>query len=159
MAAVIVCSDFGAQGEEICCYFQLFLFYFPGSNGAGCVILVFKYLVLSWLFHCPPSPSSRGSLVSLHSLPLEWYLTYLRLLMFLPPILIPACNSSIPAFHLMCSVYKLNKQPCHTPFSILNQSVVPYKVLTIASWPANRFLRRQVRWSRIPISLRVSTVS
>ena len=56
----------------------------------------------------------------------------------------------------MCSVYKLNKQgdnkqPC-TPFSILNQSVVLYKVLTVASWPAYRFLRRQVRWSDIPIS-------
>ena len=28
-------------------------------------------------------------------------------------------------------------------------------VLTVASWPANRFLRRQVRWSGIPISLRI----
>ena len=32
----------------------------------------------------------------------------------------------------MCSVYKLNKQgdnkqPCHIPFSIFNQSVVPYR--------------------------------
>ena len=30
---------------------------------------------------------------------------------------------------------------------MLNQSVVPYRVLTVASWPAYRFLRRQVRWS------------
>ena len=49
--------------------------------------------------------------------------------MFLPPILIPACNSSSLAFLMMCSAYRLNKQgdsrqPCHTPFSILNQSVV-----------------------------------
>ena len=29
--------------------------------------------------------------------------------MFLPTVLIPACNSSSPAFHMMCSVYKLNK--------------------------------------------------
>ena len=36
--------------------------------------------------------------------------TNLRLLMFLPPTLIPACNSSSPAFLLMCSAYKLNKQ-------------------------------------------------
>ena len=34
---------------------------------------------------------------------------YLRLLMFLLPILIPACNSSSPAFLMMCSVYRLNK--------------------------------------------------
>ena len=83
--------------------------------------------------------------------------------MFLLPILIPACNSSSPAFLMMCSVYTLNKQsdsrqPCRTPFSILNQSIVPNRVLTVASWPAHRFLRRQVRWSGIPISLRASPV-
>ena len=56
--------------------------------------------------------------------------------------------------------YKLNKQngniqPWYTPFPILNQSVVPYWILILASWPAYRFLRRQVRWSDIPISLRI----
>ena len=35
---------------------------------------------------------------------------YLRLLIFLPAILIPACVSSNPAFHMMYSAYKLNKQ-------------------------------------------------
>jgi len=34
---------------------------------------------------------------------------YLRLLMFLLAILIPACDSSL-IFHMMCSEYKLNKQ-------------------------------------------------
>ena len=48
-----------------------------------------------------------------------------------------------------------NIQPWHTSFPILNQSVVPYPVLTVSSWHAYRFLRRQVRWSGIPISLRV----
>ena len=52
------------------------------------------------------------------------------------------------------SAYKLNKQgyniqPWHTPFSILSQSIVPCKVLTLASWSTYRFLRRQVRWSGI----------
>ena len=84
---------------------------------------------------------------------------YLRLLMFLPPVLTPACNSSRLACLLMCSAYRLteqggNRQPCCHPFLILNQSVVPYRVLTVASWPAYRFLKRQVRWSGIPISLR-----
>ena len=36
-----------------------------------------------------------------------------------------------------------SRQSCRTPFSILNQSAVPYRGLTIASWPAYRFLRRQ----------------
>ena len=40
-----------------------------------------------------------------------------------------------------------------TPFPIWNQSIVPCPVLTAASWPAYRFLRRQIRWSGIPISL------
>ena len=35
---------------------------------------------------------------------------YLRLLIFLPEILIPVCASSSPAFHMMYSAYKLNKQ-------------------------------------------------
>ena len=73
---------------------------------------------------------------------------YLRLLMFLPAILIPACASSSPAFHMIYSAYKLNKQgdniqPWRTPFPIWNQSIVPYPVLNVASWPAYRFLRRQ----------------
>ena len=58
------------------------------------------------------------------------------------------------------SAYKSDKQrnniqPWCVPFPILNQSTVPCPVLTVASWPAYRFLRRQVRWSGIPISLRI----
>ena len=34
---------------------------------------------------------------------------YLRLLIFLPAILIPACTSSSLAFRMMYSAYKLNK--------------------------------------------------
>ena len=85
---------------------------------------------------------------------------YLRLLIFLLAILIPACASSSPVFLMMYSAYKLNKQgenkqPWRTPFPIWNQSVVPCPVLTVASWPAYRCLRRQDRWSGIPISLRI----
>ena len=60
----------------------------------------------------------------------------------------------------MYSAYKLNKQvdniqPWCTPFPIWNLSVSPCPVLTVASWSANRFLKRQVRWFCIPISLRI----
>ena len=83
--------------------------------------------------------------------------TYLRLLITLLAILIPACASSSLAFHMMYSAYELNKkgdniQPWCTPFPIWNQSVVSWPVLTVASWPAYRFLKRQVGWSGIPIS-------
>ena len=85
---------------------------------------------------------------------------YLRLLMFLLATLIPACDSSSQVFLMMYSAYKLNKQgdniqPWCTPFPIWNQSVIPCPVLTVASWPAYMFLKRQVRWSGIPISLRI----
>ena len=36
-----------------------------------------------------------------------------------------------------------------------NQSIVSCPVLTAASWPPYRFLKRQVRWSGIPISFRI----
>ena len=85
---------------------------------------------------------------------------YLRLLIFLLAVLIPACAYSSPAFLMMYSAYKLNKhsdniQPWCTPFPIWNQSVVPCPVLIVASWPAYSFLKRQVRRSGIPISFRI----
>ena len=54
---------------------------------------------------------------------------YLRLLIFLPAILIPACAFSSPAFLMMYSAYMFNKQgdniqPWRTPFPIWIQSVV-----------------------------------
>ena len=77
---------------------------------------------------------------------------YLRLLIFLPAILIPACASSSLAFHMMYSEY--NKQGDNTqPWHTWDQSVVWHPVLTVVSWCAYRFLRRQVRWSDISISL------
>ena len=85
---------------------------------------------------------------------------YLRLLIFLPACLIPACASSSPAFLMTYSACKLNKQgdniqPWCTPFPTWKQSVVPCPVLTVVSWPAYRSFKRQMRWSGIPISLRV----
>ena len=85
---------------------------------------------------------------------------YLRLLIFLPAMVIPNCESSNPAFHIIYSVFKLNKQrdkiqPWCIPSPALNKSVVSCLVLTAASWPAYRFLGRQVKWSGIPISLRI----
>ena len=84
---------------------------------------------------------------------------YLRLLIFLLKILIPACASPSLAFCMMYYAYKLNnhgdnKQPQCTPFPILNQPIVPCLVLTTAFWHAYRFLRRQVRWSDIPSSFK-----
>ena len=88
---------------------------------------------------------------------------YLRLLIFLLAILIPACASSSPVFLTMYSAYKLNKQGDNiqlwrTPFPIWNQSVVPCLVFTVASWPAYRFLKRQVKCLVCPSPAEFPTV-
>ena len=85
---------------------------------------------------------------------------YLWLLIFLSAILIPAFEASSLAFCMMYFACKLNKQGDnvqlgYTPFSILNFPIVPCWVLTVASCLEYRFLKRQVRWVGIPISLRI----
>ena len=51
-------------------------------------------------------------------------------------------------------IHTNNIQPWQTSFPIWNQSVVPCPVLTVASWPAYKFLKKQIR-SGIPISFRI----
>ena len=141
--------------------FHCFPVYFPWSDGTRCYILIFwmlsfkpTFLLSSFTFIKRLFRSPSLSTIRVVSS------AYLRLLIFLPAILIPAYASSSPAFLMVYSAYKLNKQgdstqPRYTSFPIWDQSVVPCPVLTVASWPAYRFLRGQVRWSGVPISLRI----
>ena len=155
MAAVIICSDFGPPKNKLCHCFSICL---PRNDGIRCHDLGFLnvsfkptfslsyFTFIKRLFSC-------SSLFAVRMVPSA----YLRLLIFLLAILIPASASSSPVFLKMYSAYKLNKQgdniqPWHTPFPIWKQSVVPCPVLTVASWPAYRFLKWQVRWSGIPIT-------
>ena len=151
MAAITICSDFGAPQNSLSLFPHLFA-----------MILVFWVLCFKPTFSLSSftfikrlfSSSSLSAIRVVSSAP------PLRLLIFLPAVLIPAGASSSPAFLKMYSAYKLNKQgdniqPWHTPFPIWNHSVVPCSVLTAASWPAYRFIKRQVRWSGIPISFRI----
>ena len=158
MAAVTICSYLGAQKNKIWHCFHCFPIYLPWSNGTGCHDLSF------WMLSFKPgfSLSSFTFIKSLFSSSLSTIRVVssanLRLLIFLLAILIPAVASSSLAFHMRYSVYKLNNQgdniqPWHTPFLIWNQCVVSCPVLIAASWPAYRFLRRQIRWSGIPISV------
>ena len=157
MAAVTICSDFGAQKNKVWHCFHCLPIYFPWSDGTGCHDLCFlnvELFTLHFHFHQEAISSSSFSAIRVVSS------AYLRLLNFLPAILIPACASSSPAFLMLYSAYKLNKQgdniqPGGTSFPIWNQSVVPCPVLTVASWSAYKFLKRQVRWSDIPISFRI----
>ena len=150
MAAVTMCRDFRAQEEESVTASTFSHSICHEGMGPDAMILVFLTLSFKLAFLLS-SFTLFKRLLSYSSIPAIKVVSfaYLRLLIFLSAVLIPACNSSSLAFWVMCSAYKLNKQgdnnkqPFHTPFSILNQSVVSYKVLTVASWPAYRFLRRQ----------------
>ena len=119
MAAVTICSDFGAPKNSL-------PIYFPWSDGTRCpMILVFWMLSFKPTFPLSSftfikrlfSSSSLSAIRVVSS-------AYLRLLIFLPANLIPACASSSPVFLMMYSAYKLNKQgdniqpwripsPCH----------------------------------------------
>ena len=128
--------------------------------GPVATIFIFECCILNQLFHCP---------FHLHQEAFQFLFAFCHkggiicmsaVIAVSPAILIPAWALSSPAFLMMYSAYKLNKQnnniqPWRTPFPIWNQSVVPSPVLTVASWPAYRFLRRQVRSSGIPISWKI----
>ena len=161
MAAVTICSDSGSPPKKSGDCFHCFPIICHEMMGPDAMILVF------WMLSFKPTLSLFAFTVikrflsysSLSAIRVVFY-AYLRLLIFLPAILIPACASSSPAFLMMYSAYKLNKQddniqPWRTPFPIWNQSVVPCPVLTVASWPAYGFLKRQVRCSGMPISWRI----
>ena len=161
MAAVTICYDFGAQENKVSHCFHCFPIYLPWSDESGCHDLIFWMLnfkptfsLSSFTFIKRLFSSSSLSAISVVSS------AYLRLLIFLLAILIPACDSYSLAFYMIYAAYKLNKQgdsmqPWCTLFPIWNQSVVPCPFLTIDSWPAYRFLRRQVRCSGMPISWRI----
>ena len=159
MAAVTICSDFGAPQNKVSHCFHCFPIYLPWSDGTTCHDLSFLNVKFEANFFTPFTFVKRLFSPSLSAIRVVSS-AYLRLLIFLPAILIPACASSSPAFHMMYSACKLNKQgdniqPWCTPFPIWNQSVVPFTVLPVASWPAYRYPRRQVRWFGIPISLKI----
>ena len=161
MAAVTICSDSEAQERKFVTVSTVSPSICHEVMEPDAVILVFwmlsfkqDFLLSSFTFIKRLFSSSSLSAIRVVSY------AYLRLLIFLPAILIPACASSSPAFCMMYSAYMLNKQgdniqPWRTNFPIWKQSAVPCLVLTVASWPAYRFLRRQIKWSGIPISLRI----
>ena len=102
-----------------------FPIYLPWSDGTRChdlsFLMSFKptFSLSSFTFIKRLFSSSVSAIRMVSS-------AYQRLLIFLLAILILACASSNPAFLMMCSAYKLNKQgdniqPWRTPFPIWNQ--------------------------------------
>ena len=131
MAPVSICSDFRAQENKVSHCFHCFPTICHEVMGPDAMIFFFWMLSFKPAFSLSSftfikrlfSSSSLSDIKVVSS-------AYLRLLIFLLAILIPACASLSPAFYMMCSAYKLNKQgdniqPSCTPFPILDQSIVP----------------------------------
>ena len=141
MAAITICSHFGTlpppQKIKSLTVSTVSPSIYHEVMGPDAMILVF------WMLSFKPTFSLSSftfikRLFSSYSLSAIRVVSsaYLRLLIFLPAILIPACASSSPAFLMMYSECKLNKQgdniqPWRTPFPIWNQSVVPCPDLTV----------------------------
>ena len=93
---------------------------FPWSDGTRCHDLTFlngdfQDNVFTLLFQFLKMLFSSSSLSAIKVMSP----TYLRLFIFLPAILIPACASSSPAFLMIYSAYKSNKQGENIHFDIL----------------------------------------
>ena len=128
MTAVTILRGFEAQENKVCHCFYCFPIYLPWTMGPDAVIFIF------WMLSFKPAFSLYSftfikRLLSSSSLPAIRVVlsAYLRLLIFLLAILIPAYESSSLAFHMIYSAYNLNKQSdsvqsWHTPFPIWNQS-------------------------------------
>ena len=108
MATITICSDFGAQKIKSDTVSPSISYEVMGPDTMIFVfwMLSFKptFSLSSFTFLKRLFSSSSLSAIRVVSS------AYLRLLIFLPAILIPACVSSSPVFLMMYSAYKLNKQ-------------------------------------------------
>ena len=159
MAAVTICNDFGAPKCKVSYYFHCFLIYSSWSNA---MISVFWMLSFKPTFSLSYFSFIKRFLISSLLSAIGWChlciwgYWYFSQQSWFQLVLHPAQHFTWCTLH----INKLNKQgdniqPWRTPFPIWNQSIVPRPVLTVASWPAYRFLKRQVRWSGIPFSFRI----
>ena len=160
MTAVTICSDFGAKKIKSVTVSIVSPSICDEMMGPDAMIFIFWTLSYKPAFSLSSFTFIKrlfsSSLSSIRGMSSE----YLKLLIFLPTIYIPAGASSSLAFHMMQSACKFNKQcdniqSWHTPFPIWNQTVVSCPVLTVASWPSQKFLKRLVGWSGIPISFKI----
>ena len=150
MAAVTICSDFGAPKYKIFHCLHCFPIYLPWGDGMDAMILVFWMLSFKTTFSLTSFTFFKMPFSSLLSA-----ICVFEVIDISPGNLDSSLCFIQLAFCMIYSAYKLNKlgdniQPWHTSFPIWNQSVLGL-ILSIASWPTYRFLRRQVRWYGIPI--------
>ena len=126
--------------------------------------LFFFFLVLSQLFHYLPPPHQEVFSFSWFSANRVVSSAYLKLLMFLPPVLIPTCDSFSPEFLKMCSMYRLNKQgdmpQCHNQRGekkkILHVILRLHAAKSIKKKKERKNSGAQVTWVEMPSGLTVN---
>ena len=122
MPVVTICSDFRTEEGEICQYFHLpspFICHEVMGPDAWSWFFIFSFKLtfsLSFTLIKRLFSSSLLSVIRVVSF------AYLRLLMLLSPILIPAYNSSSPAFLMMCLAYRSNRVTADSLVVLLSQS-------------------------------------
>ena len=147
-----MCSDFRAQENKICHCFHFLPSICHEVMGPDAIIFIFWMLNFKPAFSLSCFTFIKGLFTS-SSLSATRVVSsaYLRLLLFLGSL-----DSSLihPARHFTWHTLHRSEISQMTMYSldmvlssILNQPFVPCPVLTVASCPAYRFLRRQVRWS------------
>jgi len=132
MAAVTMCNDFGAQKFNSAIVSTVSPSICYDVMGLDTMVLVFWMLNFKPNFSLSSFTFIKRLFSSLLSIIRVLSSAYLKLLIFLPTIFIPA------AFLMMYSAYKLNKQcdniqPWHIPFMIWNKSIVSCPILNVAS--------------------------
>ena len=137
MAAITICSDFGAPQNKVRHCFHCFPIYFPWSDGTGCHDLCFWMLIFKPTFSLSSFTFIKRLFSSSFCHKRIVSSAYLRLLIFLPAILIPTCASSSPAFLMECPLDCKEIQPVHSKG---NQSWVFFgrtdaKAETLILWP------------------------
>ena len=123
MAAITICSDFGAPKNKVWHCFHCFHIYFLWSDGTRCHYLSFLNVeleanVFTLLFTFIKRLFSSSSLSAIRAVSSA----YLRLLIFLLGILSPACASSSPVFLMISDQIRPVTQSCPTLCDPMNHS-------------------------------------
>ena len=166
MAAVTICSDFGAQKNKMqktkC--FHCFPIYFPWSGGTGYHDLCFLNLSFKPTFSLSTCTFFKRLLNSSSLSAIKVVLSAcLRLLIFLPAILIPACVSSSPVFMYRWKRYlKLNNLH-ETKLLIKCESTIkiPWRMLGLGTFVIQRhtfWKKEKKNWRRTQFIRRVTHI-
>ena len=157
MAAVTLCSDFGAQKNKVCHCFHWFPIFLPWSDGPDATILVFWMLNFKSTFSLSSFILWRGSFVPLCFLPLGWCHLHIWGCLYFSQ---QSCFQLESAHHFTwCTLHIswISRVTINSLDILLSQFWTSplLNQQAVGSWCAYRFLRRQVGWSGIPVSLRI----